>query len=97
MRFLTMEFARCGKPFGNEAFCTMKHFTPICNIPGSRGPKWPKLEELMEFLGVKPEEAIELARDVYGSEDITFHDARFDTAGLFLCFKRGILGKYIEI
>lgn len=31
-------------------YCTMKSTTSLCNIPGPYGPKWPKLEELYEFL-----------------------------------------------
>jgi DNA polymerase-3 subunit epsilon len=33
-----------------EKFCTMKASTDICKIPGARGYKWPKLEELHQFL-----------------------------------------------
>lgn len=33
-------------PFdGAKLFCTMQAMTPICNIPGPYGPKWPKLIE----------------------------------------------------
>ena len=41
---------RCGMdltPFLEAQFyCTMKRSTRFCNIPGPRGPKWPKLVEL---------------------------------------------------
>lgn len=30
--------------------CTMLTTTKLCNLPGPRGPKWPKLEELAKFL-----------------------------------------------
>jgi len=35
------------KPWGEvrDTFCTMEAMTPICNIPGPYGPKWPKLQE----------------------------------------------------
>ena len=34
-----------------ECFCTMKHTTSICKLPGRYGKyKWPRLEELHEFL-----------------------------------------------
>lgn len=26
-------------------YCTMNAMTPICNLPGNYGPKWPKLQE----------------------------------------------------
>lgn len=31
-------------------FCTMKALTPICQLPGSRGYKWPKLQEAHQHL-----------------------------------------------
>ena len=31
-------------------FCTMKATTPICQLPGKYGHKWPKLEEAYKFL-----------------------------------------------
>ena len=33
-----------------ETLCTMKSTTSLCNIPGKYGPKWPKLEELYNYL-----------------------------------------------
>jgi DNA polymerase III subunit epsilon len=33
-----------------EGFCTMKRSTHICQIPGPKGFKWPKLAELHEHL-----------------------------------------------
>lgn len=45
--------------------CTMMKSTKYCNLPGSRGPKWPKLEELHEKLfGSKPEGAHDAMNDV---------------------------------
>ena len=47
---------RCGyteqlEQFVNrQYYCTMKQSTKFCNIPGKRGPKWPKLVELHERL-----------------------------------------------
>jgi DNA polymerase III epsilon subunit-like protein len=97
MNFLHTEFMRCKLQIEPKStFCTMKHFTPICKIPGRFGNKWPKLEELMKFLGIEPEVALAMAREFYGAGDIGFHDARFDTAGLFLCYKQGMMGKFID-
>ena len=33
-----------------DFYCTMKRSTKFCNIPGKRGPKWPKLIELHRIL-----------------------------------------------
>lgn len=30
---------------GLNTFCTMRTMTPICNLPGQYGAKWPKLQE----------------------------------------------------
>lgn len=35
---------------GKPRFCTMMSSTKYCNLPGKRGPKWPKLEELASIL-----------------------------------------------
>lgn len=52
----TMAF-RCGKLLdfeqvlsGRATYCTMKTATPICNLPGTYGPKWPKLTEALKIL-----------------------------------------------
>jgi DNA polymerase III subunit epsilon len=47
-----------------EKFCTMMSTVNVCNIPGQYGkPKWPKLEELYDFLF---SEKIENAHDALG-------------------------------
>ena len=36
---------------GKQArFCTMKQMTPVCNLPGPYGPKWPKLSEAYQHV-----------------------------------------------
>jgi DNA polymerase-3 subunit epsilon len=49
---LCAEFIRLGwRSTGKfEKVCTMKTSTDLCKIPGARGYKWPKLEELHQFL-----------------------------------------------
>jgi DNA polymerase-3 subunit epsilon len=32
-------------------FCTMKTITPICNLPGPYGPKWPTLQQAYSHCG----------------------------------------------
>lgn len=40
---------------GKKTYCTMEAMTPICNLPGNYGPKWPKLEEAyLHCFGRKP-------------------------------------------
>jgi DNA polymerase-3 subunit epsilon len=47
-------FHRCGMDVEifatKDYYCTMKRSTRFCNIPGPRGPKWPKLVELHHHL-----------------------------------------------
>lgn len=64
-----------------DKFCTMKASTDICRIPGARGYKWPKLEELHRFL---------FQCDFDGA-----HDAMNDVMATAKCYfemqKRGML------
>jgi DNA polymerase III epsilon subunit-like protein len=41
---------------GRRQICTMLVATPFCKLPGSRGFKWPKLQELHSKLFGKPHE-----------------------------------------
>lgn len=39
---------------GLPSFCTMQKSTSLCKLPGKRGYKWPKLQELHQFLFNEP-------------------------------------------
>ena len=56
---------------GKEHICTMKSSTEFCKIPGPRGYKWPKLEELY---------------DILFSESFNAHDALDDIKATARCF-----------
>jgi len=56
---------------GKEHICTMKSSTEFCKIPGARGYKWPKLEELY---------------DILFSESFNAHDALDDIKATARCF-----------
>lgn len=84
-KFLQAEFKSYGiEPSRYNEFCTMNHFTPICNIilPWKYTPKRPKVSEVLDFLWVSDSQVLAKAKELYGSDDIGFHDARFDTAAL---------------
>ncbi|MEZ5277089.1 MAG: 3'-5' exonuclease [Opitutaceae bacterium] len=73
---------------GLSEFCTMKHSTELCAIPGSRGGyKWPKLEELYQFL---------FGRNVAGA-----HNALIDVCATIECYqelsKRGRIGDGVPL
>jgi hypothetical protein len=74
----------------------MFHFTPICKLPGQKRFKRPKLVELMEFLKQCPNEGLEFTKKTYGCSDVGFHDARYDTGILYLCYKKGVLLDHIK-
>ena len=65
-----------------EKICTMMSTTKFCNLPGPRGAKWPKLEELHMCL--------------FKSIPTQAHDALADVDATAKCFfelhKRGIIG-----
>lgn len=91
--FLSTEFWRQGvlfKPAGR--FCTMEYFRDVCQLPGGRGRqkyKNPKLEEFVDFFSVDKEKAKQYSIKLFGNDDKTnigFHDARFDTASMFIAF-----------
>ncbi|WP_459202512.1 3'-5' exonuclease [Methanococcus sp. CF] len=97
IRFLKAEFERLGPEYiPKDKFCTMFHFTPICKLPGQKRYKRPKLVELMEFLEQCPNEGLDFTKKVYGCSDVGFHDARYDTGILYLCYKKGVLMNHIK-
>lgn len=60
------ELIRAGIPleFEFEQICTMKISTDVCQLPGPYGFKWPKLEELVAWLGGKTQGAHDAGNDV---------------------------------
>ena len=96
--FLLAECKRNGIMIAAEQyFCTMRHYTPIMKLPpnpaklGASQYKYPSLSELMAFIGVSDDETAELAGDLFdwGDSGLCRHDARFDCAATYLCYKKG--------
>jgi len=75
-RIVWAELIRAGMEprSGMHKICTMIKGTSLCQIPGVRyGYKWPKLEELYEFLFQKPMEGAHNAKtDVTATKDCFF-------------------------
>lgn len=66
-RIVRAEMFRLGieNDFTSKKICTMMTTTSFCKLPGARGFKWPKLEELHEKLfGVKFDGAHDALNDV---------------------------------
>ncbi len=88
--FMTAEFANNFKTFSyNEALDTMRHFTPLLQIPRpyGRGIKFPKLEEFCTALDVYPFETTDFVKKNFGSASASAHDATYDTSAMFLASK----------
>lgn len=96
--FMRKEYERLNQTFcvKNE-FCSMKKTTPICKFSRSnnKGYKYPKLQELCNFLSISDQEILELSKTIFG-EETGFHDARFDTTALCLAINRCIEKKYFR-
>lgn len=93
LNFISSEYKKSGLNFTyNENFCTMRHFTSICKIPNHRGYgyKWPRLEELTKFLNIKHKDILKATENIFGSKNIGYHDARFDTTATYLAYMEGI-------
>lgn len=78
--FLSTELWRCGlvaKPISR--LDTMEYYRDILQIPNKYGRvKNPSLAELVNSLGINQEKVRQYCIKLFGSEDIDFHDARFD-------------------
>lgn len=80
----------------NKKFCTMEHFTDIIEIPGYGDDyKWPRLEELIDFLEVNNKEIMKNIKKIFKVSKVGFHDSRFDVVGTYLCYKKGLKNKLI--
>lgn len=87
---LQAELIRAGLPhtINLEQVCTMKISTDICQIPGPYGWKWPKLEELVAWLGGKMEGAHDAGNDVSACADCYF---QLKERGLLPAKRSGII------
>ena len=75
----------------------MKKFTPVCKLQRKSGTgyKYPKLNELCLFLGVSENDIHQTAKALFNSNS-AFHDARFDTAALYLAVNKGLEKQYFK-
>ena len=99
--FMIAEYYRRERRFRyKEEFDTMRYFTPILKLERAnhKGWKFPKLGELCEYFEIYPyditRKTVELFGDAAGR-----HDARYDTAALYLAFNEGAkrIGDLAEI
>lgn len=96
VRFLKLELETMGIDYEpKNMFCTMQYYKDICKILRPSGDyKNPKLEEVINFLGITKDQISSKADELFqGSGD--YHDARFDTAATYLLIIEGLKKGYI--
>ena len=89
-KFIQYEYQRLWLEYNPEVLCTMQHFTPICKLPHHHngGYKRPKLSELLWFYNISESQVQETSQSLFNIWSITAHDARFDTAALYLVMQK---------
>ena len=94
LKFMIAEFAYSERRFRyRESLCTMRYFTDIMRLPRSshRGFKYPKLAELADYFGIYPYDVSRATMKYFGCL-VSEHDARYDTASLYLSFNSAAEG-----
>lgn len=88
-KFIQYEYERLGESYDAQVWCSMKHFTPICKLPHPHngGYKPPKLSELLHFFHINDEDINTLSGQLFGTQALSAHDARYDTTALYLIMK----------
>jgi len=88
--FIKNEFRRVGKEFDfKSSFCTMEYYTNILKIENYYGYKWPKLEEVIDYLSISDETIKNAANSIFCEDDnnIGYHDSRYDVAATLEIYK----------
>ena len=91
-KFMKVEMARCGYRFdlSQKGWCTMRRFTPILRLPGTRNLyKYPSLSELAAYWGIDDAIVRVNMQSLY-HVDRDAHDARHDTVKMYLAVQRAI-------
>lgn len=97
IRYINTEFDRIGQVLPDtKTFDSMKFYTNICNIIKNGRVKWPKLEEVVNFLGIETSQIESFCNKIFKG-CVSYHDSRFDISGTYLivqeAFKKGYLEK----
>lgn len=91
LKFMIAEFGYLDRQFRyKEDLCSMRHFTDVIKLPreNCRGYKHPKLGELAEAFDLYPYDINREGNRLFGGYSQS-HDARYDTASLYLSFNEG--------
>lgn len=96
VRFLKLELESMGIDYEpKNMFCTMQYYRDICKILRPSGDyKNPKLEEVVNFLGITKNQISNKANELFQGSG-NYHDARFDTAATYLLIIEGLKKGFI--
>lgn len=87
LKFIKKEFERINIKINylqEKVYCTMHEYTDILKLKNTRykGYKWPKLEEVVNYLNMDEEKLLNLTRKIYDISNYDdfngYHDSRFD-------------------
>lgn len=103
-KFIDEEFKRIYMvPGYTREFCTMAYFKPILQLPNKKynGIKNPRLEEVVDFYKIDRDNILKKTKLIFGCEDISFHDARYDVMAMYMCCLRSkgrnkVISPYFE-
>lgn len=87
-KFIDEEFSRIFLiPGYAKEFCTMSYFKNILKLPGRNVDSYknPRLEEVVDYYKIDKETILNKTKMLFGCEDITFHDARYDVMAMYMC------------
>lgn len=87
-KFIREEFIRLGKIIKPvKKICTMELFKPILKLPHNKYRyKNPRLSELVDYYNIDTYKVMKLANKLFGSGDISYHDARYDVTATFVAY-----------
>lgn len=91
LSFLKSELLREGITLDiQESFCTMNYYTDICKIGYNsyyNSYKWPKLEEVLYYLGIDSKYIYNKSISLFG-ESKEFHDSRYDITATYEIYNK---------
>lgn len=100
LNFIRSEFQRLGHKFTyKKSLCTMHYFTSICKLAKANGGgyKWPRLDELVNYLGITNKGILEHTNHIFSASGIDYHDARYDTVATYLVYRKGLERDLIKV
>ena len=78
-----------GNLIGERSMCTMEWYEYVLKLPSKYYTyKQPKLEEVIDYFKIESNELLQKAKELYGCEDMGYHDSRYDTTATYEIYKR---------